>query len=1068
MKWLSRASLRAPIGASLVAVIVGACALNPDKRTLAELRDVEPDLAEVTVEDGLERAMEGYARFLAEAPKSGLTPEAMRRLADLKLEREYGILGGAQPAKLPAPSGSTALPQPTTAAPEARPATVRTPGVDGEVWETAEAFEVRATDTASLPASGAVGEVVLPDGRAASSNGPLEAIALYDEILAAYPDYEHNDRVLYQKARAYDELGRPEDAIRVAEELIARYPHSTHIDEVQFRRAEYFFVRRRFLDAEAAYQAITALGPVSDFYELALYKLGWTFYKQLLYPEALDQYVALLDHKVATGYDFDQAEDEDSERRIADTFRVVSLSFSSIGGPDEVTRYFAEHGERSYEDRIYRHLGEFYFDKLRYQDAASAYETFVGLHPMHRSAPLFGIRVVEIYEAGGFPKLVLASKKDFAARYGVASPYWQQHDIAKSEKVVDYLKVSLRDLANHYHATYQDPEKAAEKAASFAEAVQWYRSYLASFPKVAGTPAIHYQLADLLLEDERFGDAALEYEHTAYGYAAHEQSAAAGYAAIFAHREQQKRAEPGAEHDAVREAAVASTLRFVDAHPKHEHAAVVLGAAVDDLFQMGRLEETITLGRRLIGSYADADPAVVRSAWLAVAHAAFDLADYPQAEQAYVTVLEQTDSADESRQGVVDNLAAAIYRQGELAREAKDHRAAADHFLRIAKAAPTSSIRAGAEYDAGAELIVLEEWDDAVSVLDAFRESHPDHALHGEATKQLASVYRTQGELSLAAGEYERIAAESEDDEVRREALLVAADLYEDDRAFERALGVYREYLERYPDPLELAIETRFGVAKLLEGMGRSDERMAELRKIVDLDRRAGEARTDRIRTLAARSALVLTEGLFDRFAEVRLVQPFEQSLARKRKRMDEALEGFGRLVDYEVGDVTAAATYYTAEIYRDFSASLMASERPDGLSASDLAEYELVLEEEAYPFEEQAIEVHQKNLELMDAGVYNRWIEKSLARLGDVMPGRYAKPEESTGLVDSVDRYAYVPPGVEIARARAEAGVADPASEPAEVAAQHVAEEAVEPAPLTAEAPLVPAAPADDEETTP
>ena len=34
--------------------------------------------------------MEGYQRFLEETPESALTPAAMRRLADLKIEREYG------------------------------------------------------------------------------------------------------------------------------------------------------------------------------------------------------------------------------------------------------------------------------------------------------------------------------------------------------------------------------------------------------------------------------------------------------------------------------------------------------------------------------------------------------------------------------------------------------------------------------------------------------------------------------------------------------------------------------------------------------------------------------------------------------------------------------------------------------------------------------------------------------------------------------------------------------------------------------------------------------------------
>ena len=89
-------------------------------------------------------------------------------------------------------------------------------------------------------------------------------------------------------------------------------------------------------------------------------------------------------------------------------------------------------------------------------------------------------------------------------------------------------------------------------------------------------------------------------------------------------------------------------------------------------------------------------------------------------------------------------------------------------------------------------------------------------------------------------------------------------------------------------------------------------------------------------------------------------------------------------------------------------SASLLDSERPSGLSNAEKIEYELVIEEEAYPFEEQAIAVHEENFELLAGGIYNPWVQKSLDKLGLLMPGRYAKSEISDGFVGSIDHYAY------------------------------------------------------------
>ncbi|MGH7287494.1 MAG: tetratricopeptide repeat protein, partial [Myxococcota bacterium] len=893
--------------------------------------------------------------------------------------------------------------------------------------ESDEEFERRAAGPDALASSGEWHDIELPGEKNATSTGPLEAIDLYDEILVSYPTYAHNDQVLYQKARAYDELGRTDEAIAAIERLIADYPHSKHIDEVQFRRAEYFFTRRKFREAENAYSAITVMGASSEYYELALYKLGWAFYKQDLLEEALDKYVALLDYKVSTGYDFDQKEDEDTERRVADTYRVISLCFSSLGGTDAVEGYFAAKGNRSYEDRIYSHLGEFYLEKLRYDDAARSYKAFVALNPLHRASPEFGMRVVEIYEAGGFPKLVLESKKEFAATYELQSEYWRHFDVDDSPEVLSYLKANLVDLANHYHALYQGGELADEKPANFQEATRWYRAYLTSFPVDPGSPAVNHRLADLLLEHQDFSEAAREYERTAYDYPEHEGAAAAGYAAIYAHREGQKRTA-GAEQEAVRRDAVTSSLRFVEKFPQHAHADAVLGAAADDLYDMKEFERASVTGRKLIDGYPEADLSIRRSAWMVVAHSSFEMAEYVQAEPAYAQVLDMTPAEDASRPAVVDNLAAAIYQQGEKAKLAGDQRAAADHFLRIAKAAPTSSVRPAAEYDAAAALIRLEDWAGAASVLESFRQAFPEHQLNREATKQVAFVYRQAGNVSRAAAEYERVAAEAEDPELRREALLVAGELYEDAKDVDRALSVYLGYVTQFPRPIEIAVETRFKIAEMHQATHDEARYHDQLRQIVEIDSASGDERTPRIRLLAARSALVLSENLYHRFGEVELIQPFEQNLQEKQHRMNAALEAFDRLVDYEVGEVTAAATFYMAEIHFDFSRALDESERPTDLGAAELQEYEAALEEEAFPFEEKAIAVHEKNLELMAAGIYNPWIEKSLAKLAVLMPGRYAKSETSSGFIDSIDTYAYQPPSIPGASASPTADVADEA----------------------------------------
>jgi hypothetical protein len=51
---------------------------------------------------------------------------------------------------------------------------------------------------------------------------------------------------------------------------------------------------------------------------------------------------------------------------------------------------------------------------------------------------------------------------------------------------------------------------------------------------------------------------------------------------------------------------------------------------------------------------------------------------------------------------------------------------------------------------------------------------------------------------------------------------------------------------------------------------------------------------------------------------------------------------------------------------------------------------------------------VHQSNFELVAAGIFNSWVQKSLDKLAILMPGRYAKNEMSSGFVGSIQTYAY------------------------------------------------------------
>lgn len=1013
-----------------IILLFSGCSAIDENGTIADLSGVDIEIVDTHIDGGLEKAMKSYQQFLQQTPESAMTPAAIRRLADLNIEREYGAVENNK-SKKPVKKKGIEKPEKSSLKPDGNvPATKKTNKIADLKSESTKQFEKRAASREKLKTAKSSAIAPLPDGTNIDdleTAGAKKAIRLYKKLLKKFPLYEHKDQVLYQLSRAYEEIGQLKAAMKVMNSLVKQYPASRHFAEVQFRRAEYYFTRKKFLDAEDAYKSILKIGKGTDFYELTLYKQGWTFYKQDMYEDALNHFIALLDHKVSVGYDFDQKNKSSAKKRMDDTFRVISLSFSSLGGADTVINYFKKQGPKSYESEIYSYLAEFYLTKRRYSDAALTYKAFVQNNPYHKVSPHFSMRMIEVYHKGHFPKLVIEAKKDYASAYGIHEKYWKYYNIKDYPEVVGFLKKNIVDLANHYHAIYQNPRYRARKSENFKDASHWYKQFLLSFPKDEQSPGINYLLADLYLENKDFLAAAVEYEKTAYDYPLNKKSPKAGYAAVYAYREHLKTVSQY-EKNKVKREVIRTSLTFVDVFPKHEKASVILAAAADNLYEMKDFTLAIKTAHQLVKKYPKTKLSLRRSAWLVIAYSSFDILKFKESEQAYTKVLNMPDKNKKLRKKLLENLAAAVYKQGEQANTLKEYRIAANHFLRIRKLAPNTKIRSTAEYDAATALIKLKDWPQAAEVLLAFRKAYPKHKYHSEITKKIAYVYREDNKHLLAAKEFERIFSESSDQTIRRESLQIAAELYQKIPDRKNTIRIYKRYVKLFPKPLEESLEIHAKIAEFYKSISETKKHIATLKYIIQMDAKAGSQRTERTRYLAGIASLTIIEPIYGQFVAIKLKRPFKRYLKKKKKKMKRNLKRYNSLVDYHVGDVTAAATYYIAETYYHFSRALMESERPGKLSELELEEYNLMLEEQAYPFEEKGIKIHKKNIELLNEGVYSLWIDKSLKKLGELVPGRYAKYEVSTGVVDSLMSYRYeLGKQVEVAAIAAKIGTEQP-----------------------------------------
>jgi outer membrane protein assembly factor BamD (BamD/ComL family) len=819
-----------------------------------------------------------------------------------------------------------------------------------------------------------------------------EAVGAYQELLRDYPDYAARDAVLYQLARASEVAGDPAAAMASLDELVTNYPQGAHADEAQFRRGEVFFSAQRYADAGQAYGAVLAIGPASSFFEQALYKRGWAQFKLGDNAASSRDFLALLDTLlVQDGRLRDAAQITRPEQELSDdTLRALSLMFAADDGAASLQAALSQRGPAPYEARLYSALGDLYVEKERYQDGAEVYRSFARRQPLDPEAPFLLGKATEAYGKAGFMALVLESKQELVELYGPRSAYWAQRGTNIDPRVSAAVQANLLDLARHHHALAQKKGGESDRDA----AVRWYREYLYGFDASAEAPATRLLLADLLLEGSRYAEAADEYEKAAYSYQNAPEAGRAGYAALVA-LDKAEPTVPAAERPALRQRAIESALRFTSTFPEHVETPGVLTRTTKQLFDLGDRERAESVAQTVLALGARADAGQQLVAWTVLAHTYFDSARFAQAERAYGEIVARTPAGDPQHAEAIERQAAAVYRQAEARQAAGDTAGAVQDYLRVAAVAPASPIRAKAEFDAATLLLQTKQWTQAAAVLEGFRRAYPQHELAADVDRKLAVAYVESGQQAKAAAEFERVAArETEDPEVRRTALWQAADLQlaAGDRA--AAARVYADYVRRYPVPVGPALDARQTLADLARDANDPASRTRWLEEIITADRAAGSERTDRTKYLAANAALELARPLDASARAIRLALPLEKSFAAKRKALEAALGAYGRAEEYGVAQVTTASAFAMADLYRDLGRALLESDRPKGLDAEELEQYDVLLEEQAFPFEEKAIGIHERNARLAAQGVYDEWVQKSYAELAQLKPGRYARLE--------------------------------------------------------------------------
>ncbi len=827
----------------------------------------------------------------------------------------------------------------------------------------------------------------------ASPAGTRAAIVMYSQLLKDYPDYPKKDVVLYELARAYDAERQPEQSLAALEALSASYPASHFAAEASFRRGEMYFSAKRWVDADAAYTQVIAQGVGSEFYEQSLYKQGWSRFKRGDFETGLHSFAMVLSRYLEDAKG--ELKPIDSLARaqrelVDDTLRISAIVFSFDDDAQAIDRFTAREGRKSYDPLLYDALGQIYLSKERWTDAADAYHAFVKRSPQDARAPEFLLHAIDALTTGHFVSLIVERKKEYLERYAPDSSFWTQHPDLRTTPLYAALRDTIKDLAGFYHAQAQRSQAPAD----YEEAAHWYLQFIQYFPRDPEVADTRYLFADSLFDGQQYERAVDEYTRAAYDYPNSARAAEAGYAALVAYEKREAQLS-SAEKPAWHARALDEAVHFATVFSAHPEANALLARTARAWYERHDYDRAIQVADQLMQRQASLNAIDQQTGLTVLANIRFERGDFAGAEVAYRQLIAVLPSGDARQQVLSERMAACIYKQGEALQATGESTQAVEQFLRVASATPDATIRVTATYDAASLLLGLKDWPKAIDVLVRFRRDFPQDAHQSEVTRKLAVAYAEVSSFAESAREFSKIAISADaSPDMQREALELVAQYSE--RAGDRAgaTQALEQYVQRFGDHFEQAMEARQTLAEYAANQHDTAARVRWLNALMKAEAAPESTHTDRARSLASHAALELAEAERDRFVAIDLTQPLKKSLASKRQVMQQALTQLEAANAYGIADVATAATFDIAEIYRRLAADLLKSERPKNLSAETLEQYDLLLEEQAFPFEEQAIDVHMVNVGRAAAGIYDDSVRASYAALAVLKPARFAKHE--------------------------------------------------------------------------
>jgi tetratricopeptide (TPR) repeat protein len=307
-------------------------------------------------------------------------------------------------------------------------------------------------------------------------------------------------------------------------------PKSRFNAEAWVRIGEHHFDENELGPATAAYKRVISAGTQENpYYDEALYKLAWTYFRADKFVLAIKQFDALVRY---ADMEFEKTGKYGSEMR-PEAVQYLGVSFAEEdwdgdtvpdkeSGLQRIENYYKDRHQEKHVYEVYKRLSDIYFDTERYNDAIRIYKLILDRWPTRPDNPQIQDQVILALERQRKFQEVIKERETFTRRFGKGTDWEranrnnpkalkQARDLEEQALILSAVERHKKGQKLRQEALAGNPALLQHASEQYGLAATAYERYLDRFPTSKNAYEIRYSYASCLYYSQRFLEAAAQF-----------------------------------------------------------------------------------------------------------------------------------------------------------------------------------------------------------------------------------------------------------------------------------------------------------------------------------------------------------------------------------------------------------------------------------------------------------------------------------------------------------------------------------------------------------------------------